>query len=267
MTQFVRQDIDGSVATVTLNRPEIHNAFDEVMIGELTELIRSLGGRSDVRVIVLAAAGKSFSAGADLHWMKRMVDYSVEENRADARRLADMLLAIRETPQPVIARVHGAAFGGGVGLVAACDMAVALARGATFCLTEVRLGIIPAVICPFVMERIGIGPMRRYALTAERFDGAEARRLGLVSDVVETPEALDAWIATVARAIDRAGPAAVTACKRLLSNVADTGWDDVTERTARAIADIRVSAEGQEGLKAFLEKRPPAWAPDPPAGS
>jgi methylglutaconyl-CoA hydratase len=265
MTHYVRQAIDGGVATVTLDRPDLHNAFDDAMIGELTEVFRALDGRSDVRVIVLAAAGKSFSAGADIHWMKRMIDYSVEQNVADAQALAAMLRAIREASQPVIARVHGAVFGGGVGLVAATDIPLAVAT-ATFCLSEVRLGIVPAVISPFVMERTGPGPLRRYALTAERFDAAEAKRIGLVADVVKSVGQLDDLIAAVTAGLLRNGPAALTACKRLLSDVAGTAWDDITAATARCIAEIRVSSEGQEGLKAFLDKRSPGWIGDSQPG-
>jgi methylglutaconyl-CoA hydratase len=190
--------------------------------------------------------------------MKRMVDYSFEENVADANRMADMLRAIRECPKPVIARVHGAAIGGGVGLVAACDMAVALTK-AVFCLSEVKLGIIPAVISPFVLKKIGPGHMRRYALTAERFDAIEAQRIGLISETADTEPQLDEWITGIAEHIRANGPNAVTAAKQILTEVAGTDWNRIQDLTTRRIAELRVSPEGQEGLKSFLEKRNPNW--------
>src|SRR5262245_10443912 len=180
MPEFVHDRVDNNVATVTIRRPDLHNAFNEIVIEELTRAFTQLARNSDVRVIILAGEGKSFCAGADINWMKRMVNYSVADNIADATTMARMLRAVRHCPRPVIARIHGAAFGGGVGLAAACDIAVAL-ESATFCLSEVRLGIIPAVISPFVIEKIGPGHARRYALTAERFDAAEAHRIGLVN--------------------------------------------------------------------------------------
>ncbi len=259
MSEFIRQDVKDGVATIRLCRGDLHNAFNDDMMGELSAGFDRLGTVGEVRVIVLAAEGKSFSAGADINWMRRMVDYSIEENVRDASNLSRMLRAIRQCPKPVIARVQGAAYGGGVGLVAACDMAVAL-RTVTFCLSEVKLGIVPAVISPFVMEKIGPGAARRYALTAERFDAAEARRLGLICEVVDSPEALDAWIAEVSKALLANGPGAIAACKQILSQVAGVPWDHVEAITTRKIAEIRVSPEGQEGLKAFLEKRKPNWA-------
>ncbi|NOT00591.1 MAG: enoyl-CoA hydratase/isomerase family protein [Phycisphaerales bacterium] len=255
----VQTEVYDYVARFTIRRPDLHNAFDEALIAEITAAFCRLGGEQDVRAIVLASEGKSFSAGADVHWMKRMVDYSFDENVADAQTLADMLEAIRSCPKPVIARVHGAALGGGVGLVAACDMAVALSS-AVFCLSEVRLGIVPAVISPFVLERIGVGHARRYALTAERFDAAEAKRIGLISEVVDTVEQLDQWIALVCGEIKKNGPEAMAVCKRILRDVPDADWKSARELTTRTIAERRVSAEGQEGLKAFLEKRSPNWA-------
>lgn len=246
------------VTTVNMARPDLHNAFNDEMMKELTEAFAALGADAKVRAVVLAAEGKSFCAGADVNWMKRMVDYSFDQNISDANILAKMLRAIRECPKPVIARVHGAAYGGGVGLVAAADMAVAV-RGTTFCLSEVKLGIVPAVISPFVLEKIGPGAARRYALTAERFDADEAKRMGLVSEVVDTSEQLDEWIGEVTKHILANGPAAVAACKKILSEVAGVSWDQVQARTTQRIAEIRISPEGQEGLKAFLEKRQPKW--------
>ncbi|MCB9852223.1 MAG: enoyl-CoA hydratase/isomerase family protein [Phycisphaerales bacterium] len=259
MPEFVRHSIDNGIAAVVIDRPDLHNAFNEVVIAELTFAMRELGERDDVRVVVLRSEGKSFCAGADIHWMKRMVDYSVEENIADATEMAGMLRAIRECPKPVIARVHGACIGGGVGLAAACDLAVAV-KDAVFCLSEVKLGILPAVISPYVLEKIGPGHMRRYAVTAERFDGEEAKRIGLVSDCVEDETALDTWIAKVAKITMGNGPEAVAACKRVLQEVsAAPNWDDKQRITVQYIAERRVSAEGQDGLKAFLEKRKPGW--------
>lgn len=247
-----------SLACVTLARPDLHNAFNDDMMRELTAAFERLGADRAVRVIVLAGEGKSFCAGADINWMKRMVGYSFEENVADAKVLSRMLRTIRECPKPVIARVHGATYGGGVGLVAACDMAVA-SKNASFCLSEVKLGILPAVISPFVLEKIGPGAARRYALTAEVFDAAEAKRLGLVSDVVDTPEQLDEWTARVGQALTANGPQAMAHCKKILSEVAGVMWDRVEDITTKKISELRVSPEGQEGLKAFLEKRKPNW--------
>lgn len=260
MPEFILQSLQDGVVTVTLHRPALHNAFNEVLIAEITEAFAFLGTNPDVRVIVLAAEGKSFCAGADIHWMKRMVDYSFEENVDDAATLARMYRAIRDCKRPVIARVHGTAVGGGVGLTAACDIAVAL-ESATFCLSEVKLGIVPAVISPFVLEKIGSGQMRRYGLTAERFSAMEAKRIGLVHEVFATVEEMDRGIAELCDTLKFNGPAALAACKQILTDVAGVAWDQVQPRTAERIAQIRVSAEGQEGLKAFLEKRPPNWAP------
>ncbi len=258
MAEFISVNTQEAVSTVTLTRAELHNAFNEVVIAELTGAFRTLDADATVRLVVLAGDGKSFCGGADINWMKRMVDYSFEENLADANQMADMLRAIRECSKPVVARVHGAAIGGGVGLVAACDMAVAV-RSAIFSLSEVKLGILPAVISPYVLEKIGPGAARRYGLTAERFDADEAKRIGLINEVVETPDELDDWIAGIANAVKGNGPSAVAACKRILSDVAGVPWDEVQALTTKRISELRVSREGQEGLKAFLEKRKPGW--------
>ena len=255
---FVRCAIDGPVATVTLNRPELHNAFDDTMMAQLTAAFRELGADDAVRVIVLAAAGRSFSAGADLNWMKRMVDYSYEENVADAALLADMLEAIHGAPKPVIGRVQGAAFGGGVGLVAACDIALGTER-ASFCLSEVKLGIIPAVISPYLLERMGATASRRYSLTAERFFAAEALRVGLLAGVYPDEAALDEAVATLAEQLIQNRPAALAACKLLWDAVAAAEPDSCRGETTKRIARIRVSPEGQEGLNAFLGKKTPSW--------
>jgi len=258
MTEFVQQRIEDGVATVTIDRPDVHNAFNEVVIRALTAAFADLGARDDVRVVILASAGTSFSAGADINWMKRMVDYSLEENLADSREMAGMLRAIRECPKPVIARVHGATYGGGVGLTAACDIAVAL-RSAIFALTEVRLGILPAVISPYVQEKIGPGHLRRYALTAERIDAEEARRIGLVSAVADDEAGLDEKIAFFVKLLKKNGPGALAACKGVLRETQPVDWEQATDTTTRRIAEQRVSPEGQDGLKAFLEKRKPGW--------
>jgi len=261
MAEFVQRSDRKSVATISINRPELHNAFNEVVIEELTQSLLEVGGDENIRVVVLASEGKSFSAGADIHWMKRMVDYSLEENVRDANMMALMLRTIRECSKPVIARIHGATFGGGVGIAAACDMAVAI-ESAIFCLSEVRLGILPAVISPFVIEKIGPGAARRYALTAERFDAVEAKRIGLINEVVVSVDELDAWIEKISTALIANGPKAVAACKGVLSDVAGTPWDQVQALTTKRIAELRISEEGQDGLKAFLEKRNPSWVPD-----
>jgi methylglutaconyl-CoA hydratase len=262
MPEFVRQSTTEHVATVTIDRPDVHNAFNEVVIRELTEAMGAVGADDDVRVAVLASEGPSFSAGADMNWMRSMIDYSLEENIADSTAMANMLRAIRECPKPVIARVQGPTFGGGVGLTAACDIAVAV-RAAVFALTEVKLGILPAVISPYVQEKIGAGNLRRYALTAERFDADEARRIGLVSEVVESPEEMDERIAFFAKLIRKNGPEAVAACKAVLREIQPVRWEQATTITTQRIAERRVSAEGQEGLRAFLEKRAAGWVEAP----
>lgn len=253
--------VQDAVATVTLNRPEIHNAFDETLIAQLTATFVSLDDNADVRAVVLRGTGKSFCAGADLNWMKRMAAFDAKENLADASALAAMLRALYALSKPTIARVHGAAFGGGVGLVAACDIAVG-AQDATFALSEARLGLIPATIGPYVIEAIGARQARRYFLTAERFSAAEALRIGLLHDSVPAAE-LDARVDALLRALIAAGPAAQLECKALVRGVAHRPIDaDVIAGTARHIAAVRASPEGREGVAAFLGKRKPAWLDD-----
>lgn len=264
MTDFIKTVIEQGVGHVVLTRSELHNAFNDAMIGDLRSAFESMGSNPEVRVVVLSAEGKSFCAGADLNWMKRMVDYTFEENVADARALSDMLQAIHDCPKPVIAKVHGAAFGGGVGLVSACDMAVAL-ESATFSLSEVKLGLLPAVISPFVLEKIGPGAARRYFLTAERFSASEAKRIGLLSEVVTTPQEMEQWVHSVAEALKANGPEAVSYCKRLIDEVSGLDWEKTVDITTRRIAERRSSTEGQEGMKSFLEKRSPAWLLQGPA--
>jgi Enoyl-CoA hydratase/carnithine racemase len=248
-----------AVATVTLNRPELHNAFDESLIGHLTAAFVSLDDDPDVRVVVLAGAGKSFCAGADLNWMKRMAAFGAEENLADAQALAAMLRSLYALSKPTIARVGGPAYGGGVGLVAACDIAITVPE-ATFALSEARLGLIPATVGPYVIEAIGARQARRYFLTAERFGAADALSIGLVHEVVSR-ERLDARVGELIGALMAAGPSAQLECKALVRGVAHRPIDeDVIAGTAEHIAAVRASAEAREGVAAFLGKRPPAWA-------
>jgi methylglutaconyl-CoA hydratase len=260
-TEPLRLETGGGVARLTLNRPEIHNAFDDDLIARLTETLRAIEADPAVRLVVLASAGKSFSAGADLNWMKRMAGYSHEENRADAGRLAEMLRTLNRLAKPTVALVQGAAFGGGVGLVACCDIVVA-ARRARFALTEVRLGILPAVISPYVVAAVGERAARRYLLTAERFDAEEAHRLGLVHAVVDDDQ-LEATAATLLGELAKAGPKALGETKDLIFRVSRGPVDDaMIADTAERITRIRASDEGREGLSAFLDKRPPAWLAD-----
>ncbi len=262
MTEAVTVTTDArGVATVTLCRPEVHNAFDDALIARLTEIFRELGGTDTVRAIVLAAEGKSFSAGADLGWMRRMAGYSDEENQRDAMALALMMEAIDRCPKPTLAVVQGPAYGGGVGLVSACDMAIASDR-ATFSLSEVRLGIIPAVISPYVIAAIGARAARRYFLTGERFSCTEAKRIGLVHECVQDdklPEARELMIT----ALLQCGPKAQAHAKEVIHVVRDSdSGPDLMRYTARYIAQVRASDEGREGLGAFLEKRKPNWVKD-----
>ncbi|MEO8156512.1 MAG: enoyl-CoA hydratase/isomerase family protein [Betaproteobacteria bacterium] len=250
--------IDG-VATIRMNRPDVHNAFDDGLIAVLTAELRRLDHLSQVRVIVLAANGKSFSAGADLNWMRRMAKYSQEENLRDAVALANLMRTLEGVQKPTIARVQGSAFGGGVGLVACCDIAIASTQ-ALFCLSEVRLGLIPSVISPYVIAAIGERAARRYFLTAERFDAAEARRIGLVHEVVDEG-VLDESVASITGHLLKGGPKAQAAAKRLIEDVSRRPIDDaLSVETAKRIAAIRVESEGQEGLVAFLDKRKPHWS-------
>jgi methylglutaconyl-CoA hydratase len=246
------------VATVTLNRPAIHNAFDDALIAELTAALRRLEADAAVRAVALTGSGQSFSAGGDLNWMRRMAQYSEAENFADAMALAELLRTLNELAKPTLARVNGAAFAGGLGLVCCCDVAVA-AEEAVFCISEVRLGLVPATISPYVVAAIGPRAARRYFLTAERFSAAEARRIGLVHEVAPRAE-LDAAVERMLTALLDGGTAAQARSKRLIAEVQDR---PVTEAmmslTARAIAEARASVEGREGLAAFFEKRKPAW--------
>lgn len=248
---------NNTIVTVTLNRPHVHNAFDETLIQEITACFARLSENAEVRAIVLCGAGESFCAGADLHWMRRMADYSQEENRADAAKLQRMFDVIADCPKPTIARVQGGAIGGGVGLVAVCDVAVA-APEAKFTLSEVRLGLVPAIIAPYILQKIGMGAARALFVTGERFDANEALRIGLVQQVVPAHE-LDAAIQKKVEWILHAGPEAIAVAKRLLSAIADKTPQQAATTTIDCIAALRVSPEGQEGIRAFLEKRKPHW--------
>jgi methylglutaconyl-CoA hydratase len=250
--------ITNGVATITLSRPDVRNAFNDEVIAEVKAAFTEVAQAADVRCVVLAAEGSAFCAGADLNWMRRMADYTRDENLADAGQLAAMLRAIYECPKPTIARVQGDVFAGGVGLVAACDMAVSVDT-ATYCLSEVKLGLIPATISPYVIRAMGARASHRYFLTAERFSAAEAHRIGLVHEVVAS-DVLDAKVAELTSALVSASPNALRACKRLLQDVAEREIDDaLVAHTVAGIADIRSSAEGKEGVQSFLQKRKPSW--------
>jgi len=253
--------VAGNVGRITLNRPDRHNAFDDAVIAELADMLDRIAADPAVRVVVLAANGKSFSAGADLGWMKRTAAYSVADNEADARVLADMLSRLDRLPKPTVALVQGGAYGGGVGLVAACDMAIA-ADNAQFCLSEVKLGLIPSVISPYVLAAMGSRAARRYFLTAERFDAAEAHRLGLVHEVAPAADLAAAGDRLIACLL-AAGPEALARAKQLIADVAGRPVDaGLKTETARRIAAARASAEGREGIAAFLERRKPSWSTD-----
>jgi methylglutaconyl-CoA hydratase len=252
------QTTQGAIRTITLSRPDVRNAFNDEVIAELKAAFEEAGKTNDVRCVVLAAEGPAFCAGADLNWMRRMADYTRDENLADAGCLADMLHTIYICPKPTIARVQGDVFAGGVGLVAACDMAISVDT-ATYCLSEVKLGLIPATISPYVIRAMGARASHRYFLTAERFNAVEAHRFGLVHEVV-TADALDDKLQELTQALVSASPNAVKACKQLVQDVAEKDIDSALRaRTVAGIADIRASAEGKEGVQSFLQKRKPNW--------
>ena len=258
MTRSVTLTVNAGVATVTLSQPEIRNAFSDEVIADITAAFETVAQAPEVRAVVLAAEGPAFCAGANLNWMRRMADYSREENVVDAGKLAHMLHTIYTCPRPTIARVQGDVYAGGMGLVAACDMAVAV-DSAHFCLSEVKIGLIPATIAPYVLRAMGPRAGHRYFLTAERFDAAEALRIGFVHQVVEA-DALDHAVDGLLKHLLQAGPAALTACKRLVIDMAERPINAaLVQHTVEAIADIRASAEGKEGVQAFLGKRKPVW--------
>ncbi|HSQ58928.1 MAG TPA: enoyl-CoA hydratase-related protein [Acidobacteriota bacterium] len=260
----LRLDRGGAVARLTLARPEVRNAFDDVLIGELAEVCAHLRAEAEERfedaprALILTGEGSAFCAGADMNWMKKSVGFTREENEADALRFAGMLRSLDELPIPTIARVNGTCLGGGMGLISCCDMVVAL-ESADFGFTEVRLGIAPAVISTFVLPKLGPAAARRWFLTGEIFKGAVARDLGLVHEIVSDAAALDAAVERLVEALRGNGPNAVAAAKRLIREGLARTRDASIEHTARAIAGLRASPEGQEGLGAFLEKRRPSW--------
>lgn len=248
----------GLVTRVMLNRPDVRNAFNETVIAELTEAFRDIAADSDTRVVVLGGHGRAFCAGADLSWMRTMADYTWAENHADAQALADMLWTIYNCPVPVIGRIHGDCYAGGVGLAAVCDILVA-SEAANFCLSEVKLGLVPATIAPYVIRALGEQASRRYFVTAERFSAGQAQALGFVHAVCSLDE-LDAKVNELTAAIVANGPRAVRACKSLVQDVACLPIDaQLRDMTARRIADIRASEEGKEGVQSFLSKRKPSW--------
>ena len=251
-------ELNGPVATIWMNRPDLHNAFDENLIAELTAACVALDADPDVRIVVLAGRGKSFSAGADLNWMKRAANNGVDDNLNDARALAGMLRTLAEMKKPTIARVQGAALGGGMGLASACDIAIASTR-AVFATSEVKFGIIPSAISPYVLRAIGARQAYRYFQSAERIDAARAREIGLVHEAV-APEQLDAKVKEIVDALIQGGPLAQAAAKELIRAVDNQSINDhVVEDTAHRIAHLRATPEAREGIAAFLDKRQPNW--------
>jgi methylglutaconyl-CoA hydratase len=250
-------ELKDHVAHVTFNRPEVHNAFDDIMIGELIKVFDEINERSEIRVVVVTGKGKSFCAGADLNWMRRVKDYSYEDNLRESLELSDMLYKIYSSPKPTIAKVNGTAIGGGTGLVAVCDIAVA-ADSAKFSFSEVKLGLIPACISPYVVKKCGEGKCREFFLTGERLSAEKALAAGLVNRVVP-PEMLDATVEDLVVQLLSSGPEAITRCKELLQKVPQMSPADFKKYTAEVIARLRLSEEGQEGMAAFLEKRRPKW--------
>jgi methylglutaconyl-CoA hydratase len=262
--RYLQVERTGSVEYLTLNRPDVRNAFNEELIGELTEWAVSVTerfGPDRPRVVVLAGAGKVFCAGADVAWMAKTVQFTEEENLLDAAAAAGLFAAIDALPVPVIGRVHGAALGGGAGLTAVCDIVVA-DKDAIFGFTEVKLGILPAVISPFVISKIGRSAARELFLTGTRFSATRAREIGLVHAVVPSAE-LDPTVARYVEELLTGAPEAIAAAKALIKKVSECSADEAMQHTARAIASRRASREGQEGLRAFLEKRTPSWSQQP----
>jgi len=250
---------DGPVAHVQLGRPDVRNAFNAALIAELHGAFDRLAAEASVRAVVLSGAGKTFCGGADITWMRASLELAREDNLEDARAMSRMFRAIDRFPKPVIGRIHGAALGGGAGLVAVCDVAIASA-GTLFGFTETKLGILPAVISPFVLAKIGVSHARALALTGERFDARRALAIGLVHEVVADEGDLDGAVRRVTGEIATASPTGIAATKALFARVRESTYDDSLDLTAEAIATQRTSAEGQDGLRAFLEKRQPAWA-------
>ena len=256
--QALQIELNGPVATIWMNRPDLHNAFDEILIAELTAACIALDEDQDVRVVILAGRGKSFSAGADLNWMKRAANNGVDDNLNDARALALMLRTLAEMKKPTVARIQGAALGGGMGLAAACDIAVASSK-AVFATSEVKFGIIPSAISPYVLRAIGARQAYRYFQSAERISAERAREIGLVHEAVEADQ-LDAKVQEIVTALLQGGPLAQSAAKDLIRAVNNqTINDNLVEDTAHRIAHLRATPEARDGIAAFLDKRSPAW--------
>lgn len=263
MRTLISNTDNRGVLTLCMNRPEVYNAFDADMIRELTSELQSADQNDDVRMVVITGTGSCFSAGADLNWMRSLVNASEQENESDALRLAKLIRSLNYLSKPTIARVNGAAYGGGVGLIAACDITVSV-DSARFGLTEAHLGLVPAVISPYVIRRIGETNARRYFLNAERFDSQQAYDIGLIQEIVTTEE-LDDALETNIKTVLKGGPRAIEHCKQVIFEIAghDADSQEITDKlTAKLIANLRVSPEGQEGLTAFLEKRTPEWTRD-----
>jgi methylglutaconyl-CoA hydratase len=250
----------GAIATLTLDRPAVHNAFNDELIARITKAVEELGAHPGIRVIVLRANGPSFSAGGDLNWMKRAATYTAEENLRDARAGANMFLTVTRCPKPVIARVQGRALGGGSGLVASCDMAVAL-ESAEFGLPEVKIGLLPGIIGPFLIARIGIANAREYFLTGARFSATRAKEIGLIQRVAADEAAMDAVIDGWVAELQTSSPSAVAAAKKLISDISNRPAESVMDIAAEAIANARVSPEGRAGVEAFLSRGKPPWLP------
>ena len=257
---MLRVDTAGAVATITLDRPDVHNAFNDELIAKITHAVEELGDNASARVIVLRANGPSFSAGGDLNWMKRAATYTAEENLRDAKAGANMFLAVSRCAKPVLARVHARALGGGSGLVACCDMAAAV-ESAEFGFPEVKIGLLPAIIGPFVIARIGAANAREYFLTGARFSAERAREIGLVQQVAKDERALDGVIEGWINELLTASPSAITAAKKLISDVSNRPAESVLDVAAQAIATARVSSEGRAGVEAFLSRKSPPWIP------
>lgn len=260
MQTIIKNTSNRGVQTLSMSRPEVHNAFDAGMIAELTAALTAAANDDTVRLVVITGSGSSFSAGADLNWMRSLVDASLEDNESDARQLAKLMRTLNYLPKPTIAMINGPAFGGGVGLIAACDIGIAV-DSASFGLTEARLGLAPAVVSPYVIRCIGEFNARRYFLSGERFDARQALHIGLVHQIVEADH-LGQYVDGIIDQLLKSGPEAVKQCKQLVFEIAGhnkKSQKSVDEYTSRLIAGLRVSIEGQEGLAAFLEKRKPGW--------
>lgn len=255
--ETILYNIENNVADVIFNRPEVHNAFNDKMILELSDVFDDIAGRSDIRVVIISGSGKSFCAGADLNWMRRVKDYNYDENLKESLELADMLYKIYACPKPTIAKVNGAAIGGGTGLVAVCDIAIASER-AKFSFSEVKLGLIPACISPYVMKKCGEGKCREFFLTGERLTAERAHEAGLVN-IVTPPDELEKAVDSLVQRLLSSGPEAIAKCKELLRQVAEMPFEKGKVYTAEVIAQLRISDEGQEGMAAFFDKRRPDW--------